>query len=158
MSGLGPGAAHARDTKCQVTGQSARPPHLRAARPPSAPPGSGQGAWAGKCFWECGQWDWTEPTLWLCLGPGACVRAGDPTVAPRPTDTLTLLPAPSFLEMPWAFRGDTHRLAGQGARGPLSWSQGEGSPDMPESHSGRDGAHRHPAFSPSSSLVFFAFF
>lgn len=32
--------------------------------------------------------------MWLCLGPWARIRAGDPTVAPLPTNALTLLPAP----------------------------------------------------------------
>lgn len=85
-------------TRHQVTGDKTGvpgPPHPRATQPPSTSPGLGQGALANKCFWEYSQWGWTGPTHVALPGPPVPhIRAGDPTVAPLPTNTLTLLPAP----------------------------------------------------------------
>lgn len=99
--------------------------------------------------------------MWLCLGPlglhqGWGSHGGSPTH--EHTDPAAGL---SFLEMPWAFRGDTHHLACHVPAGSLE------APLLARMNARwtcrritweEMGAHQHPAFSSSSSLVSFAFF
>lgn len=127
-------------TDCQAPGNQGRS---------VTPPGPGRGALAGKCFWECGQWDWTGPTMWLCLDPlglhqGWGSHSGSP--AHEHTDPAAGL---SFPETLWAFRGDTHHLACHVPAGSLeapSPGQNERSLDMAENHLGRDGGTLTPCF------------